>query len=52
MAYASRSTMQQSHAIVCTKENVWQWCELLHTSGVTCLAHNLPLSLITSHLSG
>jgi hypothetical protein len=45
-------TMQRSHAIVHMKENVWQQCGLLHTSSVTCLAHNLPLSVITSYSSG
>jgi hypothetical protein len=45
-------TMQWSHAIVHTRKNVWQQCGLLHTSGVTCLAHSLPLSLITSCSSG
>ncbi len=51
VAYVSHS-MQRSHAIVHTRESVWQQCGLLHTSNVTCLAHSLPLSLMISRSSG
>jgi hypothetical protein len=51
-AYASRSNnAAESHYNSYEGEclaTVW----LLHTLGVTCLAHNLPLSLITSRSSG
>jgi hypothetical protein len=39
-------TMQRSHAIVHTKESVWQRCGLLHISGVICLAHNVATPLL------
>jgi hypothetical protein len=34
--------MQRSHAIVRTRESVWQWCGLLHTSGVTLITDHQP----------
>jgi hypothetical protein len=52
VAYASRSNNAVESRYSLYEGKCLQRCGLLHTSGVTCLAHNLPLSLITSHSSG
>jgi hypothetical protein len=52
VAYASRSNNVAESRYNSYEGECLVACGLLHISGVTCLAQNLPLSLLTNRSSG